>query len=346
MAVAGPYGVGAVANVVGDITETPVSWINLNQIYSNDSLYVTFAPASPDRRSYYLRANYFKPSGIPDSAIINGILATVYRKHNGLGSTDNIRDFSVKLFNGDTAIGNNKASGGGWSTSEIGMGYGSATDTWGVTGLTGADINASGMGVGIACSGQGASSAGLVNYIEITYYYSLTSASGVNNNCTLFMVGCAPQNNNCNLFEQGRDVKSSGINLYAIGSLNSNSNTNCYIYGSDRCSNNLTLYTSGSANINVINNIPLFTLGKTSYFDSTTLFEAGNLSKNSGLDLYIYGDTTFTSFTPPPTLLPLYIAGPINPTGYISLFIKGPHIVSMCAFTRYINMDKKVNLEI
>jgi hypothetical protein len=127
-----------------------------------------------------------------------------------------------------------------------------------------------------------------------------------------------------------------------------------FVYGNGIITNlnpplNLPLYVSGNTVNDMTYYFPLFIGGYTNFNNLVpgfTLFEQGDLVIASGLPLYIYGQQSFATTTPPPNILPLYITGPATPIGYIPLYISGPQLVRMCQFTRYINMVTRVNLEI
>lgn len=407
MASIGPLNPNVVVSASGGDFPTNPGWGNTNNAKTHDGLYAEALMGPQPYFVDYLRAMTFAPN-IGNNDIVNGIVVEIEKKTNGLGF--GVQDYLVRLWQNNIPSGNNKKLPGEWTTSFAYYTYGSPTDTWGLT-LTGADINASGFGVGISPSGGGASDAAQVDHIRITYYYT-PSTSGSNNNLPLYITGFSPLNNNLTVYEQGKDTNNNNIPLFISpfnnnnnnlsmfeqGYLSINNNTTLFISSLNNSNNNFPLYIGGLQNLNILspftlfeqgfltqnNNLPLFVYGNgiitnlnpplnlplyisgntvndmTYYFPlfiggytnfnnlvpGFTLFEQGDLVIASGLPLYIYGQQSFTTTTPPPNILPLYITGPATPIGYIPLYISGPQLVRMCQFTRYINMVTRVNLEI
>lgn len=94
---------------------------------------------------HYLKATGFQ-FAIPLDATILGILVEIERSSTVLSAT---QDSSVRLVKAGTIVGDNKALGDTWPTTDTYQSYGGSTDLWGTT-WTPADLNASTFGVVIA----------------------------------------------------------------------------------------------------------------------------------------------------------------------------------------------------
>ena len=127
--------------------------------------------------SKYLKATDFD-FAIPGDAIIDGIVVEVEKKAEG---TNRIKDYSVKMVQGGTISGDNKATSSFWAASDFYETYGSATDTWGLT-WTPSDINATNFGVAFSAKKDttaGSDTDARVDHIRITVHYSDPPQPGV-----------------------------------------------------------------------------------------------------------------------------------------------------------------------
>lgn len=130
----------------------------------SDDSYVT-AVLALGQTSQYLKATGFNFT-IPLDATITGITVEVERSSTALSA---LSDSSVRLVNGGTVSGDNKAAGGTWPTVDTYQSYGSSTDLWGLT-LTPADVNASNFGV--VFSAAAALAATLqIDHVRLTVHY-------------------------------------------------------------------------------------------------------------------------------------------------------------------------------
>lgn len=169
-------------------------------------------------------------------------------------------------------------------------------------------------------------------------------------NLTLFIEGgnISSAYNSLDLFLQSFNTTVSGLPLYISGPSGFTTLTpppndlTLFIHGLSNTASGLPLYIYS----NTFDSLPLFIEGKVSDNNSLPLFTFNSIPQNSGLPLYIYGAEEFTSLTPPPNDLTLFIAGPLQPTNSLPLYISGPYAVRICGFTRYINRDIEVDLEL
>lgn len=162
-----PTATGQVAGIPYDDSD----WSNPSYITSDDDSRATFATSlSPPRYSYVLYASSFGFS-IPDDAIVNGIKVEIGAK----GGSANL--YYVALRNtSSTPWGTAKNPDSSLSSTEVAYAYGGDSDTWGLTGLTGADINASDFGVDLAVKSTSKPASASVDFLRVTVYY--TEAAG------------------------------------------------------------------------------------------------------------------------------------------------------------------------
>ena len=116
--------------------------------------------------SQYLKALNFSTLNIPSSAPILGITVEITQHASAASGTN---DNSLKLVKAGVISGNDKASGTAWGTGDATITYGSTSDTWGLSNLTGADINSSNFGVVLSVTTSGTAS---VDWIGISVTYS------------------------------------------------------------------------------------------------------------------------------------------------------------------------------
>ena len=172
---------GTVASVSG--SGGTAAWSNPNNAKASDNAYASVAVVTGNGEAYsqYLKATNFAFSTyIDDAATINGVIVEIERYGDSGGT---IKDYgSPKLVNAaGTIAGDSKANASAWATSDPNTyaTYGGSTDTWGITGLRGADAKDSDFGVVLAiqyASGAGTVTA-YVDHIRMTVYY--TNPSGL-----------------------------------------------------------------------------------------------------------------------------------------------------------------------
>jgi hypothetical protein len=173
MSTQGPNGCGSGTNVT---VGSSIAWTNPGNITLSDGSYATAAlnRANPNGRStQYLVASNFGFT-IPVGSTINGILVEVERA--AASSVGNPSDQQVQLATNPTSslslVGNNKASGTVWPTTEAYASYGGSADLWGWTpGVS--DINSSGFCVYISAgvaNGKGTNTV-KVDYVRVTITY-------------------------------------------------------------------------------------------------------------------------------------------------------------------------------
>lgn len=129
--------------------------------------------------SHYLKATGFGFS-IPSGATINGIVVEVERKASANTASNTIVDTSVRIVKGGAlGVNDDKATAGGWPTTDAYATYGGSTDLWLET-WTPTDINATNFGAAIAaeevCTGTTAVTAS-VDHIRITVSYTPAAAA-------------------------------------------------------------------------------------------------------------------------------------------------------------------------
>lgn len=98
-----------------------------------DSNYYTFSAQGAGTNTLTFRFRFSDTTlTIPTTATIDGILFRLVKKRGNTG-TGSITESTIQLFNGTTNIGNNKAVGTAYPTTDTLSTYGGATDLWGAT---------------------------------------------------------------------------------------------------------------------------------------------------------------------------------------------------------------------
>lgn len=149
-------------------------WSNPTFVYTDNGNSTSFGHNNGDTSGALDVSSY--GFSIPAGATINGVSVTVKRRRSG--GLDNVRDSMIKLLNSGSEIGNNKAdTSTNWTTSDVAITYGGATDLWNAT-LTPAIINGSGWGVRFKSKSTGFTAmTALVDHIGMTVYYTVANVA-------------------------------------------------------------------------------------------------------------------------------------------------------------------------
>lgn len=166
------------------VTRTPgncdnLNWSGGNRNWSNpDEAEVEdgdFAEVTVDNQpSRYLRCTNYG-FNIPAGATITGITVTVRR---AVSSTffGSARDISVRLLQGGSLAGDDKASNASYTTGWVNAGYGGSTDLWGL-GWTPAQVNANNFGVAFAAERETFTRTVYVDVISVAVTYTLDTTA-------------------------------------------------------------------------------------------------------------------------------------------------------------------------
>lgn len=122
--------------------------------------------------THYLKVTGFGFS-IPALATITGIKVEVEKSAWDISILATVRDNEIRLVKGGTVIGDNKANGSSWTTSDNYNIYGDTTDTWGTT-LSPTDVNSSDFGIVFSARINGLVSlipTARVDHIRVTVFY-------------------------------------------------------------------------------------------------------------------------------------------------------------------------------
>ena len=167
---AGPSNGSTFANVSSGTGS--YAWTNTSNAQTSNGIYATSTITSNGFDTEYLEATGFN-FDIPAGATINGIQVRVDRNQYCTGTcTSSVTDYSVKLVQGGTIVGNEEASTTSWTTTETTADYGGSADMWGVA-WTPAQINASNFGfVFSAKRNSGGTRTAEVDYMAMTVYYT------------------------------------------------------------------------------------------------------------------------------------------------------------------------------
>ena len=160
------------------------AWTSTSNITANNNSYAQ-ALISDGANSDYLTATNFGFS-IPSGDTIDGI--TVVIEHNC--NYPDIEDNIVKLYNGTSLVGDNKASATMWNNNDEVFTYGGATDTWAAS-LTVTQINSSGFGVYLSATNtfDWDTTEALCDYIQITIYHTEAVGGGSSSQSRVMFIG-------------------------------------------------------------------------------------------------------------------------------------------------------------
>jgi len=167
MANTGFHACGTAANVAG----TGSDWSSPTNAQARDVTNLATSAIPAFGATDYLRCTNFGLSAdVPDGATIDGIIVRINRKAS---LADILLDSDLKLWNGSTVIGDNKASATLYPTSLTDKDYGTASDKWGAT-LTATLIRSSTFGVQLLVINldEASTRTASVDVVEMCVYYT------------------------------------------------------------------------------------------------------------------------------------------------------------------------------
>lgn len=180
---AGPRTAGTVTN---NSSIGTIAWSGSGNISTSNNSYASASIALgvfSSATSNYMWANNFGFT-IPTGAVICGVVVQVERSAGGLGLGSSISDQTVRLVQGGSIVGNNKAIGTAWGGSDATVSYGASNDLWGST-WTASDFNASNFGLVIATQfSTGIAALTLssnIDYVAVTVHYQVLTPVGYKN---------------------------------------------------------------------------------------------------------------------------------------------------------------------
>lgn len=136
-----------------------------------------------ETQSHYLKCTSIAGDGNPpDGATIDGIEISIERSTDGGGGV--VVDAVVRLVKAGTVVGDNKASGLAWPTTDGTATYGGAADLWGTT-WTAAEVKATNFGVVLSAQENlGLTTVARVDAILVTIYYTVVvGGSAIRSQC-------------------------------------------------------------------------------------------------------------------------------------------------------------------
>jgi hypothetical protein len=197
------------------------AWANTDCVKSHDTSRATVTMAQGVNSDYIWTTNF--GFSLTSCASIDGIKVEVER--NGPVSLT-IYDASVRIIQGGSVVGTEKADATDWPVAEAYFTYGGTTDKWGATWVcSDIDGNAN-FGVAVAASNQNTGSRqARVNHIRITVYYTQVSGITVSGNAyadeaTTFWSACNGSTQNISLAVNGTVVQTAscvnGTGVYSF----------------------------------------------------------------------------------------------------------------------------------
>lgn len=143
----------AVVNRAGQLSGTH-SWGTASNAQTSNDVRAIWSKAGGGAVPYggttaYLQATQLTAT-VPANAVIDGIKATIERRINDSTASTAVDSVVYVVQGGTIQTTQNKASGTGYTTSDVAATYGGAADLWGLS-WTAADVNGSGFGIAISC---------------------------------------------------------------------------------------------------------------------------------------------------------------------------------------------------
>ena len=154
---------GTCANVDRD---GKTSWIDVNEVKvsDNDDAMQSLPPGYGD----WLRCTNFS-MGVPAGATIDGIIVSIEKDAS---NSNSIKDSSIRLRETVGQVGDDKATGDWWSTTEAYVEHGGAVDDWNA-GLDANDVNHADFGVDISANNEvGSARIPMIDHVRIKVYYT------------------------------------------------------------------------------------------------------------------------------------------------------------------------------
>jgi hypothetical protein len=158
------------SQVKGGASSSGTEWSNKGNLYAEDGNYAYWSGIVGTVSGALIITNF--GFSIPPLSVVTGVKVRIRHK----APSHNIRDYTIKLYHGGSAVGSNKAQDAyDWSSNWDNYIYGGSTSTWNIS-LTPEYVNNAGFGIYI----QVKSYAGAlppfpearIDYVEITVYYS------------------------------------------------------------------------------------------------------------------------------------------------------------------------------
>ena len=226
-----------------------LAWTNPNDITTSGSPYALASdiPSGGGITNYLMATGY--NFDIPAEATINGIMVTVNRESSG-NAIPYVRDNIVRLIRGGSIVGSNRAkTTTDWPTTMGTIDYGNIIDTWGLTGLTAADINSSNFGVALSATNVATSTypvvAGTATSSENnnTNSHTITLPAGIQSGDLLLIFWSNRERNGINvptpngwtlLYESSSSNEARRICWYKIANGNEGTSITINTYGSNQ----------------------------------------------------------------------------------------------------------------
>lgn len=214
MSPSGPLYPSTVADTgTNDLGASATAWVNPNNAKVSDGVYTTNTWASAG-----LTSNGLKTTGygfnVPAVATIDGIYVEFQRQGT------NAQTSSIDLVKaGSIVSATSKPGTDGWPSSEDWIGYGGATDLWGVS-WTPSDINDSGFGAVIYALNTHGGGEGDIDAVRITVYWHIGALDANKNLPKRYLykvyrggqfLGCLP--NVTSDFATSQDINTAGVQI-------------------------------------------------------------------------------------------------------------------------------------
>lgn len=161
---------------------TTISWLSPSAALTNDGS--NASATGSDGQPLYSEWLLLKGFGfsIPTGATIDGVKVLLRRSATGNSPPGSVQTGGVQLWISSAGSSTTKQDAGNWNTSPESVEYGDASDLWGESPAP-ADINDTNFGTRLHAeytisSGSFANVTALVDYVEITVYYTTAGGSG------------------------------------------------------------------------------------------------------------------------------------------------------------------------
>lgn len=143
-----------------------VAWTGVSEAAQSDDKWAT-AALDAGKTTNQLKASAFGFS-LPVGALVKGVEVSVERSAQGSASA--LTDKDVRVLVKGAPLATNGAKNAAWPTADAAAKYGSATELWGATAITLAEVQAADFGVLLTVSASAAATA-RVDAITLTVHY-------------------------------------------------------------------------------------------------------------------------------------------------------------------------------
>jgi hypothetical protein len=158
-----------------DGTFGDVDWSNADAGGKSSDEEWAIATLAAGEATHWLKANGFG-FALPTGAVVVGVELAVERsKESGAGT---VKDATVRVLVAGLPLPLDAKSGSAWPARDAIASYGGATELWGATAITEAEVAAPAFGVAIAAAASDGAATPRVDHVQLTVHYEDPACAG------------------------------------------------------------------------------------------------------------------------------------------------------------------------